>query len=409
VRAGAFRALEHRNFRVFSAGQLISLVGTWMQIVAQGWLVLKLTNSPWMLGVVSFASYIPIPLVALFAGVIVDQVDRRRLIVCTQTLMMLSAFTLAALTYTGVVRVEYVIALAMLNGFVSSFDMPGRQAFIVEMVGREDLPNAIALNSMAFNGARAVGPAIAGLLIVVSGIAGCFFLNGLSYLAVIASLFAMDVPRREPSRFGNVMLVRMREGLSYAWHHRPTFYLFVVLAISAGFSMQYSVLVPYFAAHVLHQGAKGYGFLLAAQGVGAVLGAVGVASRSHDPRHLRLHLIVGLFAMAASIGVFGVSRSFALSMIAQMVNGAGQLSYQASTNMMLQLFVADELRGRVMSIYTVAFIGLAPIGSLEVGFAGAHLGAAVATVICAVIGLGCAFLLLSKHRLLIVNPAGAPA
>jgi len=381
-----------------------------MQIVAQGWLVLKLTNSPWMLGVVSFAGYMPIPLVGLFAGVIVDHVDRRRLIIGTQTLMMLTAFALAALTYTQLVRVEYVIVLAALNGFVSSFDMPGRQAFIVEMVGgREDLPNAIALNSMTFNGARAIGPAVAGLLIVVSGITGCFFLNGLSYLAVIASLLAMDVPRRERTRFGNVMLVRMREGLSYAWHHKPTFYLFVVLAISAGLSMQYSVLIPYFAAHVLHRGAQGYGFLLAAQGAGAVLGAVAVASKSHDPRHLRLHLIVGLFAMSASIAVFGISRSFALSMIAQMVNGAGQLSYQASTNTMLQLFVADELRGRVMSIYTVSFIGLAPFGSLEVGYTGAHFGAAVATLICAVIGLGGAFLLLSKHRLLRLDQSGASA
>ncbi len=380
-----------------------------MQIVAQGWLVLKLTNSPWMLGVVSFVGYLPILIVALFAGVIVDHVDRRRLIICTQTIMMLSAFTLAALTYSHIVRIEHVIALATLNGFVSSFDMPGRQAFIVEMVGREDLPNAIALNSMAFNGARALGPAVAGVLIVVSGIAGCFFLNGLSYIAVIASLIVMDVPRREPSRFGNVMLARLREGLGYAWHHKPTFYLFVVLAISAGFSMQYSVLIPYFAAHVLHQGARTYGFLLAAQGAGAVLGAIGVASYSHDPRHLRRQLIVGLFTMAAAIGVFGVSRSFALSMVAQMFSGAGQLSYQASTNTMLQLFVADELRGRVMSIYTVSFIGLAPFGSLEVGFAGSHLGPAIATLICAAIGLGGGFLLLSKHRLLDMGQAAEPA
>jgi MFS family permease len=388
---------------------LISLIGTWMQIVAQGWLVLKLTNSPWMLGVVSFAGYMPIPLVALFAGVIADHVDRRRLITCTQSIMMLSAFTLAALTFTGVVRVEHVIALAMLNGFVSSFDMPGRQAFIVEMVGRDDLPNAIALNSMAFNGARAVGPAVAGLLIVVSGLSGCFFLNGLSYVAVIASLLAMDVPRREPARFGNVMLARLREGLSYAWHHRPTFYLFLVLAISAGFSMQYSVLIPYFAAHVLNQGPKGYGFLLAAQGLGAVIGAVGVARTSHDPRHLRQQLILGLFAMSAAIAVFGVSHSFALSLAAQMISGAGQLSYQASTNTMLQLFVADELRGRVMSIYTVSFIGLSPLGSLEVGFTGSHLGPALATLICAAIGLGGAFLLLSRHGLFSLEEAAQPA
>ncbi len=374
-----------------------------MQIVAQGWLVLKLTNSAWMLGVVSFAGYMPIPIIGLFAGVIVDHVDRRRLVIGTQSLMMLSAFTLAALTFTHVVRVEYVIALAAINGIVSSFDMPGRQAFLVEMVEREDLANGIALNSMAFNGARAIGPAVAGVLIAITGIAGCFLLNGISYLAVLWSLFAMDVPRREATRFGNVMLVQMREGLSYAWHHRPTFYLFVVLAISAGFAMQYSVLIPVFAANVLRQGARGYGFLLGAQGIGAVLGAVLVASTSHNTRHLRMHLIVGLFAMSASIVVFGLSHSFALSIAAQMINGAGQLSYQASTNTMLQLFVADELRGRVMSIYTVSFIGLAPLGSLEVGYAGAHLGPAMATIICAAIGLAGACLLLSRYKLLTIT------
>ena len=201
-RLTAFRALRHRNFRLFFIGQLISLIGTWMQMVAQSWLVLKLTNSSLMLGVVSFAGFMPIVLVALFAGVVVDHVDRRRLIIGAQTLLMMSAFVLAALTWAGVVKVEYVIALAALNGFVSSFDMPGRQAFVVEMVGREDLPNAISMNSMIFNGARMIGPAIAGMSLAVIGIAGCFLLNGVSYLAVIWSLLEMELPRRERREFG---------------------------------------------------------------------------------------------------------------------------------------------------------------------------------------------------------------
>ncbi len=199
TRLAAFRALRHRNFRLFFVGQLISLIGTWMQSVAQAWLVLKLTNSSMALGVVAFAGYMPIMLVGLFAGVVVDHVDRRRLIIVAQILLMMSAFVLAALTWAGVVKVEYVMILAALNGLVSSFDMPGRQAFVVEMVGKEDLPNAIAMNSMIFNGARMVGPAIAGILIAMIGVAGCFFLNGVSYLAVIWSLLEMDAAARAQS------------------------------------------------------------------------------------------------------------------------------------------------------------------------------------------------------------------
>ena len=205
-----------------------------MQSVAQGWLVLKLTNSALMLGVVSFAGYLPVLLVTLFAGVIVDHADRRRLIVTTQVLLMLSAFILAALTWAGVVRVEYVIILAAINGLVTAFDMPARQTFVVEMVGREDLPNAIALNSMIFNGARVVGPAVAGVLISVIGIAGCFFLNGLSYIAVIWSLLEMELVARELPRIGSAMFTRLREGFDYIWHHRASFYLLLLIAINAG-------------------------------------------------------------------------------------------------------------------------------------------------------------------------------
>ncbi|MGH7907359.1 MAG: MFS transporter [Candidatus Binataceae bacterium] len=401
TRLGAFRALHYRNFRLFFGGQLTSLIGTWMQQVAQGWLVLKLTNSAWMLGVVAFATFAPIFLFALFAGVVVDHVDRRRLIMCTQTILMLDAFALAILTFTGVVRVEDVIILAAINGVVSAFDMPGRQTFLVEMVGgRADLPNAIALNSMLVNGARALGPAIAGLLIAVIGLSGCFFLNGLSYIAVILSLYAMDVPRREGMRFGSVMWLRLREGVTYVWRHRPSFYLMVLVAITSGFAFQYSVLIPLFAQDVLHRGAQAYGFLLGAQGFGAVLGAAVMASTSSQPRALRLNLIFGVFAMAIAIAVFGLSPLYGLSIGAQMVIGAGMMNYMAATNTLVQLFVTDELRGRVMSIYTMSFIGLAPIGSLEVGFTGAHLGPRSATLICAAVGLGCALFLLTKLKLL---------
>ncbi|MFZ1119979.1 MAG: MFS transporter [Candidatus Binataceae bacterium] len=394
-RLGAFRALRHRNFRLFFGGQFVSLIGTWMQSVAQGWLVLKLTNSALMLGVVSFAGYLPVLLVTLFAGVIVDHADRRRLIVTTQVLLMLSAFILAALTWAGVVRVEYVIILAAINGLVTAFDMPARQTFVVEMVGREDLPNAIALNSMIFNGARVVGPAVAGVLISVIGIAGCFFLNGLSYIAVIWSLLEMELVARELPRIGSAMFTRLREGFDYIWHHRASFYLLLLIAINAGFGMQYSVLIPVFARDVLHGGPRAYGFLLAAQGLGALLGAYVLAS-SRTPRGLRQNLIFGLFGSAAGIFVFGFSSVMWLSLLAQMLIGAGLLNYMATSNTMLQLFVSDELRGRVMSMYTLSFIGLAPIGSLEVGFIGERVSPQIAVAASAVAALVCGIILLAR-------------
>ncbi len=371
-RLAAFRALGHRNYRLYFSGQLISLIGTWMQTVAQAWLVLRLTNSPFMLGVVSFASYTPILLTGLFAGVVIDHVDRRRLIIATQTVLMLSAFTLAGLTWWHVVRVEYVIVLAALNGLVSSFDMPGRQSFVVEMVGREDLPNAIALNSMMFNGARAIGPAVAGLLLAEVGESGCFFVNGLSFLAVIWSLFAMDLPRRARTSFGSAMLARVREGLNYVRHHDATFYLLLLVAINSGFAVPFTVLVPVFARDLLHGGARGYGFLLTSQGIGAVIGALIMASSAGESKRLRQNLVFGIFCMAAAVMTFGLSRWMALSMVAQLFVGAGLMNYMATTNTLLQLFVSDELRGRVMSIFTLSFIGMAPLGSLEVGFIGQH-------------------------------------
>ncbi len=396
----AFKALAHRNFRLFFGGQLISLSGTWMQSVAQGWLVLKLTNSPLMLGLVAFAGYAPILLVSLFAGVVVDHVDRRRLILLAQCMLMLSALVLAALTWTHVVRVEHVMMLAVLNGLVSSFDMPGRQAFLVEMVGREDLPNAIALNSMIFNGARVLGPAVAGMLVIAVGEAGCFLLNGLSYIAVIWSLSAMDLPRRELQRFGTVILQRVHEGLLYVWRHKPTLYLLFMVAIASGFGMQYTVLVPLFARDLLHGGVRAYGFLLAAQGFGALGGAMVVASRSSAPRALRQNMTVGIFCLALAICIFALSHTMVVALASQVLVGIGIMGYMATTNTLLQQFVSDELRGRVMSIYTLSFIGMAPLGSLEVGFVGEHVGPRAAVLSCGLISLACAFYLLSKLKVL---------
>ena len=367
-----------------------------MQSVAQAWLVLKLSNSAFMLGVVTFAGFMPIVLVSLFAGVVIDHVDRRRLIIVAQALMMLSAFALAALTWLGVVRVEHVIILAAINGFVSAFDMPGRQAFVVEMVGKEDLPNAIAMNSMIFNGARMVGPAIAGLLVASIGVAGCFFLNGASFLAVIWSLLLMDVPHRPRTEIGRAIIRHIRDGLSYVGGHPPTLWLMLVVAINSGIALQYSVLIPVFARDLLHSGASGFGFLMAAQGLGAVAGAIVMNSRESAPRALRQNLVFGIFCTAVAIATFGLSQWMILSIVAQLLIGVGLMNHMVTTNTMLQLFVSDELRGRVMSIYTLSFIGAAPLGSLAVGYVGENLSARVAVLGCAAFSLACGLLLLTK-------------
>ena len=396
-RRGAFRALRHRNYRLYFFGQLVSLAGTWMQSAAQAWLVLKLTNSSMMLGVVSFAQFMPILLVGLFAGVIIDRVDRRRLIITTQTLLMLSAFTLATLTWTGAVRVGYVILLASFNGTIASFDMPGRQSFVVEMVGYEDLANAIALNSMMFSSARMFGPAAAGLLIAWLGIGTCFFLNGVSFLAVIWSLFQMEIPPRAVAGAGARMFHQAREGLAYVWSNRRIFHQMALAAVTNAFGYTYLVLVPLFARNVLHGDARTYGFLVAAQGLGSALGAATLASRV-TTRGIRNNLVAGLFLSALGIIVFGMSRAVALSMAAQFVIGAGLTNFRASNNTLVQLFVSDDLRGRVMSTYQLATIGMVPLGSLEVGYMGTRLGPMQAVVICGMVAFLSGIVLLTRLK-----------
>ena len=394
---GAFRALRHRNYRLYFCGQLTSLAGTWMQSAAQAWLVLKLTNSSTMLGVVSFAQFTPILLVGLFAGVMIDRLDRRRLIITTQILLMLSAFTLATLAWTGTVRVGHVILLAAFNGTVASFDMPGRQSFVVEMVGYEDLGNAIALNSMMVSSARMLGPAAAGLLIAWLGIGTCFFLNGVSFLAVIWSLFQMEIPARVIAGVGARMFRQLREGLAYVWSNRQIFQQMALAAVTNAFGFHYVVLVPLFARNVLHGDARTYGFLVAAQGLGSAVGAATLASRV-TTRGIRNNLIAGLFLSAVGIVVFGLSRSIALSLAAQFVIGAGVTNFRASNNTLVQLFVSDDLRGRVMSTYQLATVGMVPLGALEVGYMGTRLGPLQAVVICGTVVFVSGIVLLTRLK-----------
>ncbi len=394
---GAFRALRHRNYRLYFIGQLTSLAGTWMQSAAQAWLVLALTNSSLMLGVVSFAQFFPILLVGLFAGVVVDRIDRRRMLIGTQTLLMLSAFMLAGLTWSGRVRVWHVIALAAFNGTVSSFDMPGRQSFVVEMVGYEDLANAIALNSMMFNSARMLGPAAAGIFIAWLGTGTCFFLNGVSFLAVIWSLYLMVVPARTIAGAGAAMFEQLREGLNYVWRHRQIFQQMALAAVSNGFGYQYLVLVPLFARNELHGGARAYGFLVAIQGLGSVIGAATLASRV-TTNGIRNNLIAGLLISAIGIVTFGLSPWMGLSLAAQLIIGTGLTNFRASNNTLVQLFVSDDLRGRVMSTYQLAAVGMMPIGALAVGYLGTVLGPREAVVICGAIVLICGITLLTSLK-----------
>jgi MFS family permease len=396
-RMGAFRALRHRNYRLYFVGQLTSLAGTWMQSAAQAWLVLGLTNSSLMLGVVSFAQFLPVLLVGLFAGVVVDRIDRRRLLLATQTLLMLSAFMLAGLTWSGTVRVWHVIALAAFNGTVSSFDMPGRQSLVVEMVGYQDLANAIALNSMMFNGARMLGPAAAGILIAWLGTGTCFFLNGVSFFAVIWSLYLMVIPARTIAGRGTAMFKQLREGLEYVWRHRQIFQQMALAAVSNGFGYQYLVLVPLFARNVLHGGASAYGALVAIQGLGAVIGAATLASRV-TTGGIRTHLIAGLLISAIGIVTFGLSPWMGLSLAAQLIIGAGLTNFRASNNTLVQLFISDDLRGRVMSTYQLAAVGMTPIGALAVGYLGTALGPRQAVLICGAITLMCGVTLLTGMK-----------
>jgi MFS family permease len=407
-RMGAFRALRHRNYRLYFIGQLTSLAGTWMQSAAQAWLVLGLTNSSLMLGVVSFAQFLPILLVGLFAGVVVDRIDRRRMLLGTQTLLMLSAFMLAGLTWSGTVRVWHVIALAAFNGTVTSFDMPGRQSLVVEMVGYEDLANAIALNSMMFNGARMLGPAAAGILIAWLGIGTCFFLNGISFLAVIWSLYLMVIPTRAIARTGTAMFQQLREGLEYVWRHRQIFQQMALAAVSNGFGYQYLVLVPLFARNVLHGSAGAYGALVAIQGLGSVIGAATLASRV-TTSGIRIHLIAGLLTSAIGIVTFGLSPWMGLSLAAQLTIGAGLTNFRASNNTLVQLFVSDDLRGRVMSTYQLAAVGLTPIGALAVGYLGTALGPRQAVVICGAITLMCGVTLLTSLKAVGANESATLA
>jgi MFS family permease len=360
------RALDHRDFRLFIGGQLISLIGTWMQSVAQSWLVLELTNSPFKLGLIGTLQFGPMLCFSFIAGAVADRLPKRRVIIGTQTALMCQAFALALLAWLGHVRYWHVAILAGCYGLANTLDMPARQSFIVEMTSRDDLTNAIALNSAMFNGARMVGPAVAGLLVDRFGVAPAFGLNGLSFVAVIVALSAMRTEGLPRDRKGTTVRQDIAAGLRYALGTpRVALILGLLLAVSL-FVINHNVLVPLLARDVLHEGAHGFGLLMAALGLGAITGALilAVFGKSRLPVALLLCAAIALCALTV---VLAAIRSFWLAAALLTLVGLVQIVFMASCNTTLQLTVPDDLRGRIMSLYAFVFVGVTPIGSFLVG------------------------------------------
>jgi len=368
-----FRALRHRNFQLFFGGQLISLIGTWMQNVAMAWLVYRLTGSAVLLGILGFATQFPIFLFAPFGGTVADRWNRRSVVIATQTISMILAFGIAGLTFAHIAHVWELIVVAALFGVVNAFDIPARQAFLMDMVGREDLMNAIALNSSMFNGARVVGPAVAGILVAWIGEGWCFLSNAISYIAVIVGLLLMRIAAREIQKVKASPFEHIAEGFRFVRQSKPIFAILALLACISLFGLPYSTLMPIFADRILHGGARGFGILMGAAGFGALCGALTLAMR------------VGVHGLgrwiAASCAVFGFaliafsfSRWFWLSALLLVLVGYAVMLQTSASNTMLQTMSPDKLRGRVLAVYSMMFMGMMPMGSLIAGGLAKHIG-----------------------------------
>ncbi len=371
------RALHSRNFRLFFGGQSVSLVGTWITRVATSWLVYRLTGSALLLGVVGFCGQIPTLLLAPIAGVLVDRWDRHRILVVTQVLSMLQSLALAVLVFSGTITVAAILALQVLQGIINAFDTPARQAFVVQMVeDRADLPNAIALNSSMVNASRIIGPSIGGIVIAAAGEGWCFLADAISYLAVIASLMAMRVaPRPMPPRHTR-MLEEMRVGFRYVTSFVPVRSALLLLSLVSIMGMPYTVLMPVISATELHGGPHTLGFLMTASGVGALGGALYLASRQSILGLGRV-MVMSTALFGVALIMFSLARTLPVALLALPFVGAGMMITMAATNTIIQTVVSEELRGRVMAFYTMAFLGTAPIGSLLAGVAADRVGPAV--------------------------------
>ena len=388
-----FQALRHRNFRLWFFGQLTSLVGTWMQTIAQNWLVYQLTGSAWDLGLVNFIGAVPLVPLTLHAGAIADRFSKRRIIFLTQAAMMALAFVLAILCATGTVRLWHVIGLAFLLGAAQAIDTPARQAFVIELVGREDLANAIALNSGTFHGARVIGPAVAGILVATIGVSGAFFLNGASFLAVLGALFLMDAALIRKAQPDEKTGEDLWGGVRYIARNRAPGSIVLLVSLSAFLAMPYYVLVPIFAKEVLGGGAEVYGGLMSAAGVGAVLGSLYAASGGAVRRKGAL-LTAGSISFPLLLLAFSLSRHYPVSLLVLAAIGFAFVIQNAPANSLLQSLVPDHLRGRVMAIYVSLFLGLLRVGGLVAGMIAEASSATVALVIMATGSLAASLLML---------------
>ena len=386
----ALRALAHRNYKLFFSGQTVSLIGTWMTRLATSWLIYRLTRSAWLLGLVGFASQIPLFVLGPFAGVWVDRLDRHRVLVVTQILSMVQSFWLAALALIGHISVGDILALSLFQGIINAFDMPARQAFVTEMVtDRSDLASAIALNSSMVNASRLVGPSIAGAVIAATNEGWCFFIDGVSYIAVIASLLMMrlNAPARQPRH--TKLRAEFTEGWRYVSQSVAIRSILLLLGLLSLIGMPYTVLLPIYAGQILHGGAHTLGFLTGAIGVGALGSAAYLAGRKTV---LGLGRIIAITAavFGSALIVFAYSRWLWLSLFVLIFTGFGMMESMAASNTILQTIVAEDKRGRVMSFYSMAFAGMAPFGSLLAGISAQHVGAPLTLAVCGILSIGAA-------------------
>ena len=368
------RSLKHRNFQLFFSGQIISLVGTWMDMVAEAWLVYRLTGSSLLLGTVTFAGQLPVLLISPFAGLVADRLNRRKIVITTQFASMIIAGILAGLTLSKHVTVEQVIILAALMGVVNAFDIPARQSFLVEMVGREDLMNAIALNSSMFNAARIIGPSIAGILVASFGEGWCFFANSVSYIAVIAGLLLMKVPARPRAAESVSPFEHIAEGFRFVRHAGPIRALLLLVGLVSLVAMPYAVLMPVFAAKILHGNARTLGILMTSAGLGALIGALMLASR-RGVRGLSRIVSIACAAFGLALILFSFSHWWILSAVLLIPVGFSVMTQMGSTNTLIQSMVPDRLRGRTMAVYSMMFLGVAPFGALLSGWSADRIGA----------------------------------
>lgn len=393
--SSTFAAMRHRNFQLYFGGMLISSIGTWMQIIAQGWVVYQLGHSELILGLVAFASAIPVLIVSPWAGVVVDRVSRRNLLILTQSGAMILAFILAGLTFYDVVKEWHVIVLAALLGVVSAFDAPARQAFVPEMVGKQDMPNAIALNSMMFNSARVIGPAVAGLVLAAVGAAWCFTINGISFLAVLVGLWLMRMPAHQKIKLTVSPMEQLVSGLKYAAGHREIRALILLSLVFSIFGISYATILPSFVENILHMGAAAYGWVNTATGLGAVSGALVLASRASHGHRGKL-LVITNIAFPLILIAFSFTASFPLALLFAYGLGLGFMVQFTTINTLLQTRVQDDFRGRVMGLYTITFFGFAPFGNLLIGFLGEKIGLGIAMTMFALCSLILSRLVLSK-------------